>query len=230
MPDDATPAPVLRAMTLNLWAQHGDWPARRGALREGLRRLRPDVLALQEAVVDDAYDQAIDLLGEGYQVAHQRVGRLLVVSHGPSWPWWSEVERELQALAVARRIQELVAEDPAHVVVGGDFNAEPTASSMRFWTGRQSLDGTSIAYRDCWESVHGDDAGWTFDPRNPLTRHDEPDLDRGRRIDYLLVSCHEHGPTLRVADCRLALDEPLGGTMASDHYGVVADLEVPPGP
>ena len=110
-------------------------------------------------------------------LAPEPLGRLLVVSHGPSWPWWAEVERELQALAVVRRIQELVSEDPAHVVVGGDFNAEPTASSVRFWTGRQSLDGTSTAYRDCWESVHGDDPEPPFDPRNPLTRHDEPDLD-----------------------------------------------------
>lgn len=62
------------------------------------------------------------------------------------------------------RIEELVAKDPVHVVVGGDFNAESAASSMRFWTGRQSLDGPSTAYRDCWESVHGDD------PEGPLTR------------------------------------------------------------
>lgn len=30
----------------------------------------------------------------------------------------------------------------------------------------------------------------------------------------------------RVADCRLALEEPVGGVLASDHYGVVADLQV----
>jgi hypothetical protein len=70
------------------------------------------------------------------------------------------------------------------------------------------LDGTSTAYRDCWESVHGDDPGWTFDPANPLTHHDEPDLNRGRRIDYLLVRCRDHGPTLRIADCRLAPTSP----------------------
>jgi endonuclease/exonuclease/phosphatase family metal-dependent hydrolase len=267
----------LRAMSLNLFARYEDWGRRRQVLREGLRRLRPDVLALQEAVVDQADDQAADLLGPGYQLAHQRVGlvadahhrgasvasrwpirrveevdlhltsrtgnyncgaviaevlapepygRLLVVSHGPSWAWWAEAERELQALAVVRRVEQLVAGAPAHVVVGGDFNAEPAASSLRFWTGRRSLDGTSTAYRDCWESVHGGDPGLTFDPRNPLAAVDEPDLDRGRRIDYLLVRCGDHGPTLRVADCRLAFDRPVGGVMASDHYGVVADLDV----
>jgi hypothetical protein len=27
-----------------------------------------------------------------------------------------------------------------------------------------------------------------------------------------------------VADCRLVFDDPVDGTHASDHYGVVADL------
>jgi endonuclease/exonuclease/phosphatase family metal-dependent hydrolase len=152
------------------------------------------------------------------------LGRLLVVSHGPAWAWWAEAERELQALAVVRRIEELVVGDPAHVVVGGDFNAAPDTSSMRFWTGRRSLEGTSTAYRDCWESVHGPEPGLTFEPRNPLSAVDEPGLDRGRRIDYLLVRCGDHGPTLRVADCRRVFDEPVGGVWASDHYGVVVDL------
>ena len=152
------------------------------------------------------------------------LGRLLAVSHGPSWAWWAEAERELQALAVVRRIEELVAGDPAHVIVGGDFNATPDTSSMWFWTGRRSLDGTSTAYRDCWESVHGTDQGWTIDPGNPLTHYEERDFNRGRRIDYLLVRCGDHGPTLGIDDCRRVFDEPVGGVWASDHYGVVADL------
>jgi endonuclease/exonuclease/phosphatase family metal-dependent hydrolase len=266
----------VRALTLNLWAQHGDWPARREALRAGLQELRPDVLALQEAVVDARYDEVVDLLGPEFQVAHQTVGlvgdgrhhgasvasrwpiqdvhevdlhvtartggyscgaviadvsapepigRVLVVSHGPSWEWWAEAERDLQALAVVRRIEELVSDGPAHVVVGGDFNAVPSASSVRFWTGLQALEATSCAYRDCWRSVHADAPAATFDPRNPLTAHDEPHLDSGRRIDYLLVRCGDHGPTLRISDCRLALHEPVDGVLASDHFGVVADLD-----
>src|SRR4051794_11583594 len=75
-------------------------------------------------------------------------GRLLVGSHGSSWARWAERERELQAVAVVRRIEELLTDAPAHVVLGGDFNAEPQASSMRFLTGRTSLEGRSTAYRD----------------------------------------------------------------------------------
>ncbi|GAA1578297.1 hypothetical protein GCM10009789_34720 [Kribbella sancticallisti] len=43
--------------TLNIWCRHGDWPARREVLREGFRNLRPDLVALQETVVEDSYDQ-----------------------------------------------------------------------------------------------------------------------------------------------------------------------------
>ena len=152
------------------------------------------------------------------------VGPLLVGSHGPSWAWWAERERELQAVAVVRRIEELVARRPAHVVLGGDLNAEPHTSSMRFLTGRTSLEGTSTAFRDVWESVHGDAPGWTFDPGNPLAAIDEPGLDRGRRIDYVLVRCGDHGPTLQVLDAGLAVHEPVEGIHPSDHYGVFADL------
>ncbi|MDP9418086.1 MAG: hypothetical protein M3P48_09725, partial [Actinomycetota bacterium] len=58
---------------------------------------------------------------------------------------------------------------------------------------------------------------------------DEPGLDRARRIDYLLVRCGGHGPTLRIARCQVALDSPVDGVIASDHYAVVADLTVTSG-
>ena len=139
--------------------------------------------------------------------------------------WWAERERELQAVAVVRAVEDRVGDGRVRqVILGGDFNAEPQSSSMRFFTGRASLEGMSTAYRDAWESVHGDAPGHTFDPRNPLTAVDEPDLDRGRRVDFVLVRCGDHGPTLRIADARLAVHEPVDGVQPSDHYGVVADL------
>jgi hypothetical protein len=41
---------------------------------------------------------------------------------------------------------------------------------MRFWTGRQPLDGTSVCYRDAWVSAHGDAPGLTFTPENALVQ------------------------------------------------------------
>src|SRR3954463_7087050 len=202
----------IRVATVNLFARHGDWERRRPVLRQRLREVDPDALALQEAVVDDDGDTARDLLGDGYEIVHQQqglvgdgshhgasvvsrwpvlavhevdlhltdrtrdysagtvlvevdspVGRLVAGSHGNSWAWWAERERELQAVAVVRRIEELVAGRSAHVILGGDFNATPDTTSMRFFTGRTSLEGISTAYRDAWESVHGEARGHTLD-------------------------------------------------------------------
>jgi endonuclease/exonuclease/phosphatase family metal-dependent hydrolase len=53
-------------------------------------------------------------------------------------------------------------------------------------------------------------------------------LELGRRIDYVMVRCREYGPTLDVRACERIFDEPVDGVWASDHFGVVADLAVPP--
>jgi endonuclease/exonuclease/phosphatase family metal-dependent hydrolase len=266
---------AVRVLTLNLWGRSGAWDERRRVLADGLRELRPDVVAFQEAVKTDGYDQAAELLGPGYRVAHHGgrsedgtgaaiasgwplgelleedlrvsprvdpahgwigrvaavevlapdpVGPLLFVHHKPSWQRGFERERELQAVAAARFVEGILGGDERHVVLAGDFDATPDSASVRFWSGRQSLDGTSVCYRDAWESVHPADPGHTFAPTNPLVASGEMPLELGRRIDYVMVRCGDHGPTLDVSHCERAFDEPVDGVWGSDHFGVVADL------
>jgi endonuclease/exonuclease/phosphatase family metal-dependent hydrolase len=62
---------MVRVATLNLWGRRGEWNERRRVLVEGFRKLRPDLVAFQEAVVGDGYDQVTDILGPDYHVAHQ---------------------------------------------------------------------------------------------------------------------------------------------------------------
>jgi endonuclease/exonuclease/phosphatase family metal-dependent hydrolase len=158
-------------------------------------------------------------------------GPVLVVHHKPSWQRDREREREVQAVAAARFVADLVTGRPElPVVLLGDLDAGPEQASVRFLTGRQSLDGVSVRYEDAWEAVHPHDAGHTFTPRNPLVRAGEMPLERGRRIDHVLVRSGPHGPLLDVADCRLVLDRPVDGVWASDHFGVLADLRPPPHP
>jgi endonuclease/exonuclease/phosphatase family metal-dependent hydrolase len=122
-------------------------------------------------------------------------------------------------------VEELVGRSSLHVVLAGDFDAEPSAASVRFWSGRQSLGGTSVCYRDAWESKNPTDPGHTFTPRDPLvTDWDWP----FRRIDYIFVRCGDHGePTLEISVCARIFDDPINGVWASDHFGLVADLAVP---
>jgi endonuclease/exonuclease/phosphatase family metal-dependent hydrolase len=159
-------------------------------------------------------------------VAPSPVGRVWVANHFPDYQLDHEHERCLQAVAAARALERSTLDRPGHVIVAGDLDADPGSASIRFWTGRQPLDETSVCYRDAWESVDSREAGATFVRENPLAADwDWP----YRRIDYVLVRCGEHGgPTLMVESCRRTFDKPE--TIASDHYGLVADLRVPVAP
>jgi endonuclease/exonuclease/phosphatase family metal-dependent hydrolase len=275
----------VRVATLNIWGRRGAWEERRRVLVEGFRELGPDLVAFQEAVVNDGYDQVTDILGPGYHVAHQRereahrrdstedgqgvsiasrwpfgevrevnldvtprtgdfahttllaevlapepIGPLLFVNHLPSWQLTFEHERELQTVAAARATERLLRRRSMHVVLAGDLDATPDSAGVRFWRGLQSLDGTSVCYRDAWGSTHPGEPGHTFTPANPLVSAENGDwaLELGRRIDYVFVRCVEHGPTLEVVSCECVFDEPVDGVWASEHFGVVADLAVPP--
>lgn len=275
------PASGLRVVTLNVWGRFGDWDSRRSLLVEGLAALDADLVALVECVKTDDYDQALDLLGDGYQILYQRdyeddgrrvaiasrwpvertqevdlhltprtgsfpcvtliaeitatepIGPLLFVATNPSYERDYEVERERQAVASARAVERLAADwVPRHVVLAGDFDAGPDAASMRFWCGRQSLDGMSVSYRDAWEAVHPDESGHTFTPLNPLVPSmtnpmvvdGETPLVLGERIDHIMLRGGHHGYLMHVAACERIFDAPVNGVWGSDHFGVVADF------
>jgi endonuclease/exonuclease/phosphatase family metal-dependent hydrolase len=159
------------------------------------------------------------------------MGSVLVAHHKPVWEFGMERERELQAVHTASAIEERMAGGVAdHAIVLGDFDAEPHAASLRFWTGRQSLEGRSVSYRDAWEAAHPGLPGHTFTPDNPLVPIGQMPLTPPRRIDYILVRSGSHGPTLEVTSSRLLFDAPVNGVQASDHYGVVAELAASPHP
>ena len=157
-------------------------------------------------------------------------GLTVVVHHGAAYQFGYARERELQAVACARFVEDYVAGRNVHVVLLGDFNDTPDSSSVRFWTGRQSLEGLSVAYHDAWEAKRSADAGHTFSPSNPLVRAGEMPLEVGRRIDYIMIRSGIHGPTLAIGDCQRVLDSTVAGLWASDHFGVMADLQVPTHP
>jgi endonuclease/exonuclease/phosphatase family metal-dependent hydrolase len=269
----------LRLLTHNIYGVQAGWERRRDVLRTGLQILAPDIVLLQETILTEEYDQAVDVLGTGYHLVHSSVrhtqnglgisiasrwpitsvheldlkpvsnrtasfpcttliaeiaspppiGPLLAANHFPDYQLEHELERERQTVIAARALEHLHAEHPRHVVLGGDLDAEPDAASLRFLTGKQSLEGLSVCYRDAWESRHPGSRGETFTPRNPLMAAMNWDWPF-RQIDHILVRCGEHGgPTLGIAACELAFNRAIDGVWASDHFAVVADL-VSPGP
>lgn len=165
------------------------------------------------------------------------VGAFLFVNHFPHWQLNFERERELQAVAAARFVEEQVQDAPRPVILAGDFDAAPESASIRFWSGRQSLDGMSTCYRDAWKSSHPQDPGHTFTPESPVVKNEvvknmRPFRDWPfRRIDYIFVRFGAHGgQVMDIAACARIFDRAVDDVWASDHFGLVADLAMPERP
>jgi endonuclease/exonuclease/phosphatase family metal-dependent hydrolase len=270
-----TSGPTLRIYTHNIFGRQADWERRREVLETGIAALDPDILLLQETIVDNEYDQVADILGDGYHVVHSTVretngsgvsiasrwpisdvreldlrivsprtdefacttlivgvdappplGPMRIANHFPDYQPEHEYERERQTVLAARALESMHSSEPTHIVLAGDLDAELDAASLRFLSGRQSLDGMSVCYRNAWDQAHPGAPGHTFTSRNPL-------IDPGwpfQQIDHIFIRCGDEGrPTLRIAACELAFAEPLDGVWASDHFGLVADLAIPAG-
>jgi endonuclease/exonuclease/phosphatase family metal-dependent hydrolase len=63
----------LRVTTLNLFGVRADWARRREVIRAGFAELKPDLVSLQEVIKTPDYDQARDVLGDHYHLAHHNV-------------------------------------------------------------------------------------------------------------------------------------------------------------
>src|SRR5205823_1683904 len=118
-------------------------------------------------------------------------------------------------------------------ILMGDFNAVAWSDEIRFLRGLHTHTGRRTYWQDAWSRVHPDDqgqTGWTWARRNHYTARLgwlEPD----RRIDYVFVSPMRKDGSGVVRDCRVVLDERMpDGEWASDHFGILADVQIGPMP
>lgn len=146
------------------------------------------------------------------------------------------VARERQVLAIDAQIRSIgrTATSAPHILCG-DMNATPDSDEMRFLRGLTTLDGRRTHFQDAWLRHHrecwagdGPDQGITWSSENELTRPLRS-LDIDRRIDYVYVTSRKKDGRATIHDCRVVLTERDEGICASDHYGVMADVQVVPG-
>lgn len=160
-------------------------------------------------------------------------GPFLFVCAKPSWELNRERERELQAVQIARLVRRHARRDELPPVLAGDFDATPDAASIRFLTGRQSLEGQSVCFRDGWSEAGDGGPGYTWTSENGHAReiierilHERR---HARRIDYVFLgSFHDHPRFARFSSCRIVLHEALQGVWPSDHYGLFAEIDLAP--
>jgi endonuclease/exonuclease/phosphatase family metal-dependent hydrolase len=123
-------------------------------------------------------------------------------------------------------------------ILCGDMNAVPDSDEMRFLRGLTTLGGRRTHFQDAWLRLHrecipsdGPAQGITWSSENSLTRALRS-LDIDRRIDYVYVTSRKKDGRATVHDCRVVLTDRDGSDdiCASDHYGVLADIQVVPNP
>lgn len=118
--------------------------------------------------------------------------------------------------------QESAAEVDA-VVLGGDFNAHSEVGAEEREIRTVMFDETTghIRFRDAFRETEPDAPGHTFELENTLVKSER---EASARLDYLFV----RPETVKVASASVVLDDPDPEKEhnLSDHYGVLAELEL----
>ncbi len=132
-------------------------------------------------------------------------------------------KREDQLVAAEALVQATRSELPK--VLMGDLNATPDSDEIRWIKGLRSVGGKRVFYQDAWSAVHDDQPGITWSRANTHA-HKLAWLTLDRRIDYVLVSAARRDGRGFVRDCRVVLDAASEGCFPSDHFAVMADIQV----
>lgn len=143
-----------------------------------------------------------------------------------------------QVRALTDHVARLAPIDAPPPVLVGDFNADPDSDEMRFLRGLTTLDGRRTHFQDAWLRLHrepgptdGPAQGITWSSENRFTRPLRS-LDIDRRIDYVYVTSRKKDGRGTIHDARVVLTDREGdgedAICASDHYGVLADVQVVP--
>ena len=242
--------------TLNLRNTADRWPDRRGLLVRQLVAVAPDVIAVQELRI--VPDQARWITAEVARASAGRLryrsyrrpktgvaglwegigvlSRVPVVS--TAWLDLGTDRRVAQRVTVrgpgattldvynthlglggealrsgqARRLLDWMdGRRRAPAVLMGDLNARP---------GSPTIDLLSARVRSAHLAVHGSEP-----PRTVPTPLRAGGAGAGSVLDYVFVN-----DLVEVVDARVAFDEVEGPLCASDHYGLLADLTLPPEP
>lgn len=112
----------------------------------------------------------------------------------------------------------------------GDFNAAPEHDEIRWLVGQCTLGGRRVFYQDAWATVNQERPGYTWCRANDYTER-MAWLRRDRRLDYVFVTAPRRDRRGAVHGARVVLDAPellpTGERLfASDHFGVVADVQL----
>ncbi len=239
---------TFTVVTLNLWHDQRDWPARMEAIVAELRRIEPDVIALQEVLQHDSLpNQAMDIarsIGYDWYFASvdsaqrtRRFGNAILTRHPVLVRSWIALEplndyrnAAHVRVAIAGREVDVYATHLHHTQEGDSIRAAQAAHLQRFIS-RTRGDGPLVVAGDFNAPADAPalaalrsaltDAYGTLNPGADTVSTLVTELGhRPVRIDHVLVD----GATLTPVAAELMLDQPVDGMWPSDHVGVLVQL------
>jgi endonuclease/exonuclease/phosphatase family metal-dependent hydrolase len=160
----------------------------------------------------------------GAELALPRDERLWVFTTHLAYRPNDGVIREQQVLALDRFVAHC--RQDCCSIICGDFNATADTDEIRYLRGLTTLDGQRTFYQDAYSACHPDGAGITWSASNPYTES-LGWLGRDRRLDYVFVTPERRDGQGRIRSCDVVFDQPgTDGIYCSDHYGVVASVDL----
>lgn len=109
-------------------------------------------------------------------------------------------------------------------ILGGDLNCTPESDEYRRATGLAAGATPGFTLVDTWTAAGNTDPGHTWSAVNP--RVPRRAIHPHRRLDYVMVSTPRRRGAGHVRRCSLAGTAAADGVWASDHFAVVAEVEL----
>ncbi|MEV5747361.1 endonuclease/exonuclease/phosphatase family protein [Actinoallomurus sp. NPDC052308] len=137
-----------------------------------------------------------------------------------AWRLEHSAERQKQVREIGAYIAER--QSRRHpTILCGDFNADPDSDEIRMLTGKAEPAARDLVFYDAWATAGTGGPGHTWANTNSWA---VPVLWPNRRIDHILSAWPRRGGAGHPVHCEVIGTDPIDGVLASDHYGVLADL------
>ncbi len=260
----AAPAPptadsdTLAVVTLNLWHDKGDWPARQALIVDALRALQPDVVALQEVIEHERLPNQARTIAEalGYRYVFvssddigkpQRYGNAILTRHAVLDTDWKKLA-PLDDFRTIGRVRIAVGDRAVNVYAthlhwtdaGGAIRATQVADALDWITA--TADGApSLLLGDLNAPMSAPELqallarfADAYGAVHPGMRDDDRAHSTLRLGDYAAKHVDQvlaQRDAFAPVEARVILDRAsAAGVWPSDHYGVFARVRLLPSP
>lgn len=114
--------------------------------------------------------------------------------------------------------------DELPAVIAGDFNAVPWSDELRRATGTSTPFTPGFVIVDAWDACGNVGRGDTWSSANPLVPRRA--VHPNRRLDYITTTFPRRRNCGSFQSCVLAGVEAIDGVQPSDHYAVIAEVQL----